>query len=369
MIDLTAAAAAFERALFERGVVAGRTRSDTFVEALCAAHRIDARDLYWLARITLLPSIADLPRFDEAFVAFWTSAKVADRPAEERAQTPLAERESPQTLPSLTRSETADGPRHLASASSEERLRECDFALLDDRERAAAARLFRRLRIAAERSRSRRRRGTNRRERFDWRGTARAALRTAGEAVRLRYVRRRAKLRPLVFLCDVSGSMEPYARALLRYAHLTALARPKVRAFGFATRLTDLSPMLREPEGDKALERAARLLRDFGGGTRIGAALHEFNTRYAQPGATRGATVVILSDGWERDDPALVGVEMARLRRLARRIVWVNPQKKHPAYEPLVRGMAAALPYVDAFVEGHNLRSLDAIADAIEGTT
>src|SRR5579875_1859583 len=158
MIDLTAAAAAFERALFERGVVAGRTRSDTFVEALCAAHRIDARDLYWLARITLLPSIADLPRFDEAFVAFWTSAEVADRPAEERAQTPLAERESPQTLPSLTRSETADGPRHLASASSEERLRECDFALLDDRERAAAARLFRRLRIAAERSRSRRRR-------------------------------------------------------------------------------------------------------------------------------------------------------------------------------------------------------------------
>src|SRR5579875_1222652 len=228
MIDLTAAAAAFERALFERGVVAGRTRSDTFVEALCAAHRIDARDLYWLARITLLPSIADLRRFDEAFVAFWTSAEVADRPAEERAQTPLAERESPQTLPSLTRSETADGPRHLASASSEERLRECDFALLDDRERAAAAR---RLRIAAERSRSRRRRGTNRRERFDWRGTARAALRTAGEAVRLRYVRRRAKLRPLVFLCDVSGSMEPYARALLRYAHLTALARPKVRAF------------------------------------------------------------------------------------------------------------------------------------------
>src|SRR5579875_1912539 len=139
MIDLTAAAAAFERALFERGVVAGRTRSDTFVEALCAAHRIDARDLYWLARITLLPSIADLPRFDEAFVAFWTSAEVADRPAEERAQTPLAERESPQTLPSLTRSETADGPRHLASASSEERLRECDFALLDDRYRARGA--------------------------------------------------------------------------------------------------------------------------------------------------------------------------------------------------------------------------------------
>jgi len=163
--------------------------------------------------------------------------------------------------------------------------------------------------------------------------------------------------------------MEPYARALLRYAHVTALARPRVRAFAFATRLTDLSTVLRERSADAALERASALLRDFGSGTRIGAALREFNGRFAQRGATRGATVVILSDGWEREDPALVRDQMARLRRLARRIVWVNPQKKHPDYEPLTRGMAAALPYVDAFVEGHNLRSLDAIADAIEGTT
>jgi uncharacterized protein with von Willebrand factor type A (vWA) domain len=106
---------------------------------------------------------------------------------------------------------------------------------------------------------------------------------------------------------------------------------------------------------------------DYGGGTRIGAALHAFNERHAQRGAARGGTVVILSDGWERDDPALVGLEMQRLRRLARRLVWVNPHKRHPAYEPLARGMAAALPYLDAFVSGHSLRTLDAVADAIEG--
>ena len=257
----------------------------------------------------------------------------------------------------------------VALASSEEQLRERDFAALSDEERELAERIFNRLRVAGERRRSRRLRAAVRGRRFDWRATARDSLRTLGEVARRHYATRRLKLRPLVFLCDVSGSMGPYARALLRYAHVSAMARPKVRAFAFATRLTDLSAMLRERDAGEALGRAAETLRDFGGGTRIGAALREFNERYAQRGATRSATVTILSDGWEREDPALVGKQMAYLRRLARRIVWVNPQKKHPAYEPLARGMAAALPYIDAFIEGHNLRSLDAIADAIEGTT
>lgn len=368
MIDVPAQALAFEHALAGRGVTAGRMRAYAFVRALGTRRSVDARDFYWIARIAMLPSIGDLPRFDAAFAAFWSS-----RSAEESAASPpiplTVQRESPQTPPSLEPAAKNEGPVRLALASSEERLRDTDFALLSDEERAAAALLLRRLRVAVERRRSRRLRAVVDGERFDWRGTTRVALRTAGEAVRLRYATRRRKVRPLVFLCDVSGSMEPYARALLRYAHASALARPNVRAFAFATRLTDLSAMLRERDADQALDRAAALLRDFGGGTRMGAALHEFNDRYAQPGATRGATVVILSDGWEREDPALVGSEMGRLRRLARRIVWVNPQKKHPAYEPLARGMAAALPYVDAFVEGHNLRSLDAIADAIEGMT
>jgi hypothetical protein len=148
--------------------------------------------------------------------------------------------------------------------------------------------------------------------------------------------------------------MEPFARALLQYAQVTALARPRVRTFAFATELTELT--------------AGSAVGDYGGGTRIGAALRTFNDDFAQRGAARGGTVVILSDGWERDDPALVASEIARLRRLTRRLVWVNPHKRHPAYEPLARGMAAALPYLDAFVSGHTLRSLDEVAAAIEGS-
>jgi uncharacterized protein with von Willebrand factor type A (vWA) domain len=162
--------------------------------------------------------------------------------------------------------------------------------------------------------------------------------------------------------------MAPFARALVQYARVNAIARPAVHAFAFATQLTDLTPLLKHA-GDEALMAALGAhVRDYGGGTRIGAALHAFNNGYAQRGMARGGTVVILSDGWERDDPALVRTEMERLRRLTRRLVWVNPHKRHAAYEPLAGGMAAALPYLDAFVSGHNLRTLDAVADAIEGT-
>jgi uncharacterized protein with von Willebrand factor type A (vWA) domain len=237
-------------------------------------------------------------------------------------------------------------------ASSEERLRERDFA-----EYEPAFALFERLRVAGEVRRTRRRRSARRGDRPDMAALLRATART-GEPLLRRRSRRLEQLRPLVFLCDVSGSMGPYARALLAYARAIRQARPRVHAFSFATRLTDLSwPRARDREP-----------RDMGGGTRIGASLRAFNERYAQRGLARGGTVVILSDGWEREDPDLVASEMARLRRLCRRIVWVNPQKKHASYEPLARGMAAALPYLDAFMEGHNLRSIAAVADAIEGT-
>ena len=152
-------------------------------------------------------------------------------------------------------------------------------------------------------------------DRFDFRATLRGAARTAGELMQRRATKRRRRLRP-VFLLDVSGSMEPFARALLQYARVTAIARPAVRAFAFATQLTDLTPLLRRASDERVMGAIAETVRDYGGGTRIGAALHAFNDRNAQRGAARGGTVVILSDGWERDDPALVGIEMARLRRL-----------------------------------------------------
>jgi len=175
----------------------------------------------------------------------------------------------------------------------------------------------------------------------------------------------RAIPRRLVLLCDISGSMEPYARAYLQFLHAARATGPYAEAFVFATRLTRLTRALRAGTAQVATRRAAAAAPDWSGGTRIGEALKAFNDRHARRGMARGAIVVILSDGWERGDPELVGREMARLRRLAHRIVWVNPRAAAPGFQPLAGGMAAALPHCDAMVSGHSLAALDEVVDAI----
>jgi uncharacterized protein len=377
VIDPAHAAAGFDRALRARGVVAGTRRARTFADVLHALPPATTSELYWRARAAMLPSIDDLDAFQAAFVELFGSLGDADalarlvrtldvarppRDAPKRESIPPPPSEKPADEQSAERA-----PTQWIVASREEHLAERDFEDLDETERARMLRLIERARIAGDYRPSRRRRGHAHGDRFDFRGTLRGAARTAGELIRRRATRRRVRLRPLVFLIDVSGSMAPFARALVQYARVNAIARPRVRAFAFATQLTDLTPLLKRASDERLMAAIGSAVRDFGGGTRIGAALHAFNERFGQRGAARGGTVVILSDGWERDDPGLVGVEMARLRKLARRIVWVNPHKRHPAYEPLARGMAAALPYLDAFVSGHNLRTLEAVADAIEG--
>jgi uncharacterized protein with von Willebrand factor type A (vWA) domain len=369
-------AARFDAALRAQGVIAGTRRADTFAETLRVLAPHDAEGLYWRARAAMLPSIDDLDAFHAAYVEFFGAideahalhrlVRTVNAPpppeAPKRASLPPPPSERPAAGADAERA-----PTQWVAASLEERARNVPFEDLNDVERATMLRLIERVRIAADARRSRRRSPHPHGDRFDFRATLRGAARTAGELVRRRASRRRTRLRPLVFLLDVSGSMAPFARALLQYARVSAIARPRVQAFAFATELTDLTPLLRSIGDDRLMTAIGSTVRDYGGGTRIGAALHTFNERHAQRGAARGGTVVILSDGWERDDPALVGVEMQRLRRLARRLVWVNPHKRHPAYEPLARGMAAALPYLDAFVSGHSLRTLDAVADAIEG--
>jgi uncharacterized protein with von Willebrand factor type A (vWA) domain len=379
VIDEAAVAAGFDRALRARGVAAGTRRAQTFAEVLRALPPDSTQATYWRARAAMLPSIDDAEAFDAAFLEFFGALGDADALARLVRTVDAPPRRTPRDLPKRESippppsDRPADerlaerAPTQWIVASSEHRLSDKAFEDLDEAERAAMLRLIARVRVAAERRPSRRRRAHAHGDRFDVRATLRGAARTAGEAIRRRATRRRQRLRPLVFLLDVSGSMAPFARALLQYARVTAVARPAVRAFAFATQLTDLTPLLKRASDERVMAAVAGAVRDYGGGTRIGAALRAFNDRYAQRGAARGGTVVILSDGWERDDPALVGTETARLRRLARRIVWVNPHKRHAAYEPLARGMAAALPHLDAFVSGHSLRTLDAVADAIEG--
>jgi uncharacterized protein with von Willebrand factor type A (vWA) domain len=194
------------------------------------------------------------------------------------------------------------------------------------------------------------------------RRTLRGSLRTGGDPIRLARRRRRVVRRRLVLLCDISGSMEPYARA---YMQFVTCAGRNAEAFVFATRLTRITRALTSRNPERALQRAADAAPDWSSGTRIGEALRAFNDRHGRRGMARGAVIVILSDGWERGDPALVGREMERLARLAHRIVWVNPRVSAAGFEPRAGGMAAALPHLDALVSGHSLAALDEVVEAI----
>lgn len=194
----------------------------------------------------------------------------------------------------------------------------------------------------------------------------RRSLTTGGEPLERVYRRRLDVPRRLVLLCDISGSMQAYTRALLLFLHGAAAAR-HVEVFAFGTRLTRLTPALRTRDPDAALARAADAVVDWAGGTRIGASIKAFNDEWGRRALARGAIVVIASDGWERHDPELLGAEMARLRRVAYAVVWVSPLKGHADYEPLGAGMRAALPHVDRFLAGHNIASLEELASVLAG--
>jgi uncharacterized protein len=269
-------------------------------------------------------------------------------------------------------------------ASMTERLRERDFAQLSPAELAQLATLMRELVIAVPPRRTRRYRPRKDGVRLDMRRTMRQATRTGGEPLRIARRAVRSRPRRLVVLCDISGSMEPYARAILQLMYVASrssaahggggpgfsgptrdAARPRTEVFTFATRLTRLTPYLASASPETMLAKAAEAAPDWAGGTRIGAALREFNDGYGVRGMARGAVVLIISDGWETGDPALVGAQLARLHRIAYRIVWANPRTQSDRYRPEVGGMAAAWPYCDAVVSAHNFEALDDLLTAL----
>jgi uncharacterized protein with von Willebrand factor type A (vWA) domain len=202
-------------------------------------------------------------------------------------------------------------------------------------------------------------------DRLDVRRTLHRSLATDGEALRLTFTAPAQCPRRILFLCDVSGSMERYSRVLLASLKAAVGAASKAEAFVFATRLTRLTRQLAVRDPDQALARAGAASSDWASGTRLAECLRRFVADHGRRGMARGAVVVVLSDGWAQDDPAAVAEAMARLRRLAHRIVWVNPRKAAPGYAPLVGGMAAALPYCDAFVSGHSLSALEQVVAAV----
>lgn len=260
-----------------------------------------------------------------------------------------------------------DAPEPVPAAWSDaELLLHKDFAAYTDAERAAARGLLARLALRGPQRLSRRTRVARRRGPVhDMRGTLRASLRHGGEPIDRRWREPRPAQRPMVLIVDVSGSMAPYARMLLQYVQAAVAARRRVEAFAFGTRLTRVTRELAGRDVDRALHRVTTAVVDLGGGTRIGESLAQLNREHGRR-LGRGSVVVLLSDGWDRGDPAVLGAEMARLRRTAHRLVWLNPLAADPAYEPLTRGMQAALPHTDHLLAGNSIASLRVLADLME---
>jgi uncharacterized protein len=328
--------------------------------------------LYWAGRATLVRRPDDIAPYDRAFAAFFAGAEDApvrrlSVPVQLHVDTPDAP-EAEDSGGDCDEDESPAGELRALRWSATELLRHKDLSQCTADELAEAHRLMADLRVHAALRRSRRRRRTSRhRGRPDLRRTVARSLRTGGEVVRPAASERGERPRRLVLLLDVSGSMEPYARALARFAHAAVAARKRgqVEVFALGTRVTRISHELATHDPDAALRRAADAVADWAGGTRLGEGMRTFNDRWGVRGLARGAVVVVLSDGWDRGDPALLGSELARLRRVAYRLVWVNPLKASPGFAPLAQGMAAALPHVDEFVEGHSVASLEALAELV----
>jgi uncharacterized protein len=398
-LDLPAFVGAFCRRLHEAGVTVSAERAAQLAGALALTQPVGRRRLYFTVLAVIVTDPSQRAAFDRVFAEVFGAGRAADElPLDQRrllrAEEPASRHEPPRPAAQRDRSEeevpwTLDAasasdpdrrgqrPEHELPAptvaTDEEVLRSKRFDELTAGELARLYELMARLTVATPERLPRRRRRARHGARVDVRATMRNSLRTGGDPIRLARRRRRCERRRLVLLCDISGSMEPYARAYLQFLTCAtgtagpagAPGRVDNEAFVFATRLTRVTRALRTRRPERAIARAAAAAPDWSSGTRIGEALRAFNDRHGRRGMARGAVVVILSDGWERGDPGLVGRELARLRRLAYRIVWVNPRAAAAGFQPRAGGMAAALPHCDALVSGHSLQSLSAVVDAI----
>ena len=338
----------------------------TFTQALETLGVENRDDVYWAARATLVRRHEDIGLFDKAFAVFWEhreSPGTADEPDLARITLAL---DTDDEGAADGDANASDDPTITVRFSGVETLSSKDFAAYTDDEMRLATQWMARLRFAGSPRASLRRVPRRRNGRHpDMRRTVRASLAAGGEPMRRHWTSAGEKPRRLVLLLDISGSMEPYARALLRFVHAAVAGRQRVEAFTLGTRLTRVTRHLSSKDPDRALGATGTEVQDWSGGTRLGETLRLFNDQWGVRGMARGAIVVILSDGWDRGDPAVLAEQMQRLGRVAHRVTWVNPLKVTPGYAPLARGMAAALPYVDDFVEGHSLEALEQLTKVI----
>jgi uncharacterized protein len=392
--DVASLAAGLGTALHAAGLPVGPDRCERLAQAVTVMGARSVAELRACALATLVSDPGQVSTFDRVFAMLFggpSPVKDLPLPTEPAFQRPDQDGGPPPATRTqvdhggwLAGTQVADtGPapadddeplseapavRRVASAA--ERLRGRDFTQLSAAELRQLVALMREMTLSVPPRRTRRYRRARDGKRPDLRGTMRQARRSGGEAIRLARQAPRARPRRLVVLCDISGSMESYSRALLMLLYCLhggqvrgGQGRPEV--FSFATRLTRLTPTLAAASPETMLAKAGEAAPDWAGGTRIGAALKEFNDRYGARGMARGAAVLIISDGWETGEPGLLGEQMARLARIAHRIVWANPRTQSPRYSPEVGGMAAAWPYCDAVVSAHNLDALDDLLAAL----
>jgi uncharacterized protein len=383
--DALARLIGFGRELRRRGLNVGTGRIVTFCRATASLGALDRTDLYWAARSSLISRPEEVEAFDAAFGQWFregvrieldlsgpqpADGREGDRTRGDTLEGLVIEEERivAQEWHAIDDEEETEGEAAIRIvASGAEVLRDKSFAELSDEERERVSRLVRRLAVQVPTRSSRRYRPAPTAARFDMRRTLKRSLRTQGEPFDRAWRARGSRARPLVLILDISGSMAPYSRALLQFAFAAMAAGRRVEVFCFGTRLTRVTRVLRRKDPDRAMHEVGRLVADWEGGTRIGASLKSLLDEWSQRTALRGAVAVICSDGLERGEPDLLREQIARLRRLVHRIVWVNPLKGSPRYEPLARGMAAALPSIDVFLPGHNLESLEELSRVLAG--
>ncbi|TDV41873.1 hypothetical protein CLV71_119195 [Actinophytocola oryzae] len=347
----------FAAALRAAGLPCDVQRVQAYLGAVAELDVAEPTQLYWAGRLTLCAEPDDLPRYDDAFAA-WFAAK----PPQARQKTTQRPRATV-TMAALTEVGSSSGERETTelkvAASDTEVLRHRDISQLTAAEREQLREMMATLHLAPPLRRSMRLR-PHRAGRLDPGRILRAMRAAGGEPVRLAYRDRRQRPRRVVLLIDVSGSMSPYADALLRFGHALVRSAPaSTEVFTIGTRLTRLSRQLRARDPREALVAASRAVPDFAGGTRLGETIRVFLDRWGQRGLARRAVVVLFSDGWERGDASLLGEQLARLSRLAHRVLWVNPHAGRDGYAPVQSGIAAALPHVDALLAGHSLATLE----------
>ncbi len=365
-----AIAVAFTRALRESGIAVPISATLNFATALDLVGVGDRLAPYWAGRATLVARPEDIELYDRVFAAFW----------EQRyGQRFTVESTPPPTTLALDTDDDAstdageeEPSKDIQSVrfSRAEVLANKDFADCTEAELEELQRMMAELRFTTHAQRSRRQvRAKRDGDSPDLRRTIRAALKHQGEPLERHFRKKTIKPRRLVMILDVSGSMEPYARAFLRFSHAAVVARGRVEAFSIGTRMTRLTRHLSNRDPNVALRAATPEMKDWSGGTRLGDTLAEFNDQWGIRGMARGAVVVILSDGWDRGDSAVLGEQMARLHRVTHQLIWVNPLKASEGYTPVAAGMAAALPHTDLFLSGHSYRSLDHLAGILSRST